>query len=75
MIRCRVCEYLYPGGLEQCPKCGCDTKPYAIPASRHIMDDGGGFDGLGLCPRCQGAETRNGNLCVVCQNEIRDDQS
>ena len=30
-------------------------------------------DGLGLCPKCHGAETRNGTLCLVCQNEARDD--
>lgn len=35
--------------------------------------DADGFDGLSLCPKCGGAETRNDGLCLVCQNEARDD--
>jgi hypothetical protein len=38
--------------------------------------DGSDFDGDGLtlCPKCHGAETRHGALCLVCQNEERDDR-
>lgn len=53
----------------RCLDCG-----WLINAHRHVVDNSG-FDSLGLCPRCQGAETRNGNLCLVCQNELRDDRS
>lgn len=53
-----------------CLVCGWRIEGNAIP----LPFDNDGFDGLGLCPRCHGAETRNGSLCRVCQDEIQADR-